>query len=212
SAGRPLDADLDCVEARRLAARFLPPTQRISGRKSAPHSHWWYTATGGCGGRKPFRDPTIDGDEAMLVELRANRCQTVVPPSIHPEGEAYEWEKFGEPGQVEYDDLLRTISELAAAVLLTRHWPGPESHKRQDTAMALAGGLLRAGWSPQKTASFLDAVATAAGDPDVRQRVSVVTPASVRLAAHETGLGSPRLAQPLRDQVASQGRGGLGLG
>jgi hypothetical protein len=210
SAARPLDADLDCPEARRLAARFLPPTERISGRKSAPHSHWWYMATGACGGRKEFKDPAVDRD-ATLLELRGNLCQTVVPPSIHPEDEAYVWEKFGAPGQVEYDELLRCLGELAAAVLLVRHWPGPESHKRQDTAMALAGGLLRAGWSAQQTTRFLDAVVVGAGDPDVRQRVSVVGPASVRLAAGEPVVGWPRLAELVGDRIVSKAREWLGL-
>jgi hypothetical protein len=210
SAARPLDVDLDCRETRLLATRFLPPTRRISGRQTAQRSHYWYHAAGACGGRKEFKDPTADKD-ATLVELRGSGGQTVVPPSIHPQGEAYQWHEFGEPGSVEYDVLLRAVSDLAAAALLARHWPGKESHKRQDTAMALAGGLLRAAWSPQQTASFLDAVATAAGDPDVRQRVSVVTSASVRLAAKESVVGWPRLAELIGDKVVNKAREWLGM-
>jgi len=41
SQGR-VDIDLDCGEARRAAHVLLPPTGLISGRESAPDSHWWY--------------------------------------------------------------------------------------------------------------------------------------------------------------------------
>jgi hypothetical protein len=213
SAGRPLDADLDCREVRVLATRFLPPTRRISGRRSARRSHFWYRAAGGCGGRKEFKDPVADKD-ATIAELRGNGCQTVVPPSIHPEGEAYEWEEFGDPSEVEYDVLHKAVADLSAAALLARYWPGPESRKRQDTAMALTGGLLRAGWSPQLTTTFLDAVCVAAGDPDARQRVSVVAPAAVRLANQETLVGWPRLVELLGDKgdkIVGKVREWLGL-
>jgi hypothetical protein len=213
SAARPLDADLDCAEAIRVASRFLPPTRRVSGRAGAPKSHYWYQAAGSCANCTKFIDPCADKD-ATLVELRSSGGQTVVPPSIHPEGEAYVWYEFGEPGVVEYEVLLRAVSVVAAAALLARYWPGPESHKRQDTAMAVAGGLLRAGWTVQQVATFLDAVCVAAGDPDVRQRCSVVAPAAVRLAQKETVVGWPRLAELLGDKgdkVVSKAREWLGL-
>jgi hypothetical protein len=213
SACRPLDTDLDCREAIFLAKYFLPPTRRVSGRKSARRSHYWYRAAGGCGGCKKFVDPMV-AEDATIAELRGNGCQTVLPPSIHPdEGESYEWDEFGEPSEVEYDELLRCVADLSAAALLARYWPGPQSHKRQDTAMALAGGLLRAGWSVQQTAKFLDAVATTAGEThaEVRQRVSVVTPASVRLANKEPVVGWPRLAELMPDKVVSKAREWLGL-
>ena len=38
-----VDVDLDVEEAVKLAGRFLPQTL-TSGRKSRPHSHWWFRA------------------------------------------------------------------------------------------------------------------------------------------------------------------------
>ena len=40
--GGLVDVDLDCTEAIRLAARFLPPTGRAYGRASKPRSHMDY--------------------------------------------------------------------------------------------------------------------------------------------------------------------------
>jgi putative DNA primase/helicase len=38
-----VDVDLDVEEAVKVAGRFLPQTL-TSGRKSRPHSHWWFRA------------------------------------------------------------------------------------------------------------------------------------------------------------------------
>ena len=38
--GGLIDVDLDCIEAIAAAPYFLPPTDRIHGRKSKPESHY----------------------------------------------------------------------------------------------------------------------------------------------------------------------------
>src|SRR5690606_2278587 len=81
--GRLVDVDLDCPEAIDLAEFFLPETGMIHGRASKPRSHWWYRVASDCRVQQ-FRD----ADGKSLVELRGTGGQTVVPPSIHPEGEA----------------------------------------------------------------------------------------------------------------------------
>ncbi len=80
-----VDVDLDCHEAIELADSFLPPTSAITGRPSAPRSHRWYIASGAM--TEKHTDPN---DGSMIVELRSTGAQTVVGPSIHPDGEAYE--------------------------------------------------------------------------------------------------------------------------
>jgi Bifunctional DNA primase/polymerase, N-terminal len=54
--------DQDVSEAEKIAGRFLPPTL-TGGRKSRPHSHWWYIAPGAP--TEKFKD--VDG--TMLLEL-----------------------------------------------------------------------------------------------------------------------------------------------
>lgn|SRR5262245_44033349 len=54
-----IDVDLDCPEARRAAPYLLPPTDMISGRESAPDSHWWYVVDAPPErAAEPFDDPT----------------------------------------------------------------------------------------------------------------------------------------------------------
>jgi len=82
--GGLVDADLDCPEALELGPQFLPPTPAKTGRPSALESHWWYVAD--VPKTRQFRDPVTN---KMMVELRSTGGQTVVGPSIHPEGEPY---------------------------------------------------------------------------------------------------------------------------
>ena len=143
SGGR-VDVDLDADEAVKIAGRFLPPTL-TSGRESRPHSHWWYV----CADAESY--DWKDADGSKLVELRSTGRQTLVSPSLHPDGDEYLWHaetglKMAEIGAAE---LSRWLRELATAVLIARHLPpirkGTEGGGRHDYALALAGFLLRPG-------------------------------------------------------------------
>ena len=139
--GGVVDVDLDCPEAVSLAGRFLAPTL-TAGRQSRPHSHWWYGAPG-CKTLE-FRD-----GKDKIVELRADGRQTLVAPSLHPEGDSYIWHfESGEMAEVEADELAAAVRRLATATLIARHLP--EHRKlgeggRHDFALALAGFMLRPG-------------------------------------------------------------------
>ena len=76
--------DLDCPEAIKVAGRFLPPTD-TSGKESTPHSHWWYEPVNG---EPPYKKFTDTDNTTTIIELRfGSNKQTVIPPSIHPNGE-----------------------------------------------------------------------------------------------------------------------------
>ena len=162
-----IDVDLDDPLAVRLAPYFLPSTSAVFGRKSKPSSHWLYT----CFGAKTTK--WQDGE--MIVELRSTGCQTVFPPSIHPSGEEITWHypiTEGEPATVSKDDLERACSRLASAVILAKHWP-PQG-TRQETALALAGGLIRLGWAEEEAENFIEAVTVGAQDEESRDRIKTV--------------------------------------
>src|SRR5262249_54550634 len=105
----------------------------------------------------------------MLLELRGTGGLTVFPPSTHKEGEPIEWDRFDEePALVRLEDLRQAAGRLAAAALLALHWP--DKGTRDKAAMALHGGLARAGWAAEGAEAFVEAVAVAAGDDEVRMR------------------------------------------
>ena len=135
-----VDVDLDVPEALSIADRFLDPT-RTSGHEHAPESHWWYFAEGA--ETVEFRD--TDGKK-KLVEFRADGRQSLVAPSLHPEGPEYVWNPALEVATAEAGDLEHKVRALATATLITRHLP--EHRKlggggRHDYALALAGYMLR---------------------------------------------------------------------
>ena len=135
--GGLVDVDLDCQEAIHLADTLLPPTGLVFGRKSKPRSHRLYIAN-------PIPETAQFQTKAdgMLVELRSNGCQTVIPDSVHISGEPIEWVDFGIPTRVDGMELLKAVRKLATVSLLVRHWP--EVTSRYNAEGALIGMLLRA--------------------------------------------------------------------
>lgn len=194
SSGR-LDVDLDCLEATALVARFLPQTDAIFGRASKPSSHWQYISDLAT---VKFQD--VDG--SMLLELRSTGCQTIFPPSIHPSGEVVAWESEGDPAQVDPKELRAATAKLAAACIIARHWPNKGS--RHDAAKALAGGLLRAGWSEDVAKEFIEAIAGAAGDAEIGDRIRTVASTADNLANGKKTTGWPALAGIIDPRVVDR--------
>jgi hypothetical protein len=135
--GGLVDVDLDTPEATEIAGHFLPRTIR-SGHASAPYSHWWFHAPGVATTR--WRD--TDGE--MILEMRSTGTQTIVPPSLHPNGEPYKWYTVGKQGFADIlaEDLAEACKKLATATLIARHLP---TSGRHHFALALVGYLLRPG-------------------------------------------------------------------
>jgi hypothetical protein len=141
------DIDLDCEQALTTWPHFAPETALIFGRKSRPRSHWFYRIDPPCHSVR-YSDPV---DRATLLEFRCLKTdgsvglQTMVPPSVHPEGERIEFFEDGEPANVDAEELGRAARRAAAVALLARHWPGARSG-RHDAFLALAGALAYARW------------------------------------------------------------------
>jgi hypothetical protein len=218
-----VDVDLDSAEAVRAAPYLLPSTGMIHGRLGKPRSHYWYVvADPPAKASAPFKDPDKGyypeddrgraDDKVLLLELRSTGGQTLVPPSVHPSGEALSWHVFNEPARVPLDDLRVACSQVAAAALLARHWPAQGC--RHELALALAGGLLRAGWSVEKTRRFLGAVYEAAQSGDVATKLRAVEDTAEKLAAGGHVTSWPSVAEDLRgdgNKVVAQVCRWLGL-
>jgi P4 family phage/plasmid primase-like protien len=199
------DVDLDCAEALALADHFLPTTQACFGRRSRPRSHRLYRTELSETEKKAtltFKDPET-GD--MLVEVRIggdSGAQTVFPGSVHPSDEKIEWAADGEPAKVDGENLKGSVSVLAAASLLARHWPGEGS--RHEAALVLGGFLARWGTpSPFRAADLVELVAEVAGDDELSDRRRAAEDAA---AQHERGgnvYGLPKLKEVFGEKVAN---------
>jgi hypothetical protein len=188
--GWRVDADLDADESVNIAGRFLPPTL-TSGRRSRPHSHWWYVAA------DTESADWKDVDGKKLVELRSTGRQTLVAPSIHPDGDEYVW--HSEAGlrmaEVPAAELRERCRELATAALLARHVP-PEG-SRHDYAMALAGFVLRDGRMGADLALKVLKAAWHAAGADTREALrdleGIVADTVENLEADKPVVGGPTL-------------------
>jgi hypothetical protein len=206
--GRPsgglVDVDLDCREALEAAPALMPETHMLSGRKSAPASHRWYVVTDPPDkASEQFNDPLRgSGKGARLLELRSTGGQTVVPHSVypadedHPQPEPCVWQDHGDPAPVELDTLRKACGRVAAAALLARYWPEGNRH---DASLALAGGVLRAGWSVDDAAELVRVVCKVASDPEAKNRVAAVRDTAAKLKADSPATGWPTLAGLLGD-------------
>jgi len=203
SGGR-VDVDLDSDEAVKIAGRLLPPTL-TSGRTSRPHSHWWYVspAAESCDWK--------DTDGRKLVELRSTGRQTLVAPSVHPDGDEYVWHtetglKMAEIGAAE---LTRRLRELATAALIARHLPpirvGTEGGGRHDYALALAGFLLRSGrFGEDLTLKVLKGAWDAKGWPSEKEKREAYRDLKgiVRDTAENLATGQPVGGGPTLEEMA----------
>jgi hypothetical protein len=205
ASGGLVDVDLDCSEVLKLADSFLPATLLVHGRRTKPSSHRWYRSLPPPKKIQKFCD--LDG--STLVELRSTGGQTLVSPSVHPSGEPIVWECKGEPPHIDAQDLSKLVQKLAAAGLLARHWPAPGA--RHSVALALAGMLLRSGWSEEEAAHFVEAVAVAAGDEEARQRMRDVLSTATRQAAGRETTGGTTLSSIVGKNVVTRLGGWLHL-
>ncbi len=210
--GGLVDVDLDSPETRALAGILLPSTDAVFGRPSSPRSHRLYRCDPAPRSKSSFIDPITT---KKIVELRSTGLQTVFPPSEWTDEsagsrETRTWEADGEPFQITKDDLQKAVSRLAAAALLSRYWPR-ENGCRQDIAMSLAGGLLRAGWRTAEVERFIRAVAEAAGDEEAAKREAAVGYTEERLDGDRPATSWTRLKDLIDPRVVERVREWLDL-
>jgi len=190
-----IDIDLDAAEAILLAPYFLPKTGMVFGRKSKRRSHWLYTVTDPLK-YKSYKDP----DGSMLLEIRANGHQTMLPGSMHPTGEAVKWESQEEILEIEPRELIASCNLLASAVLLSKCWP--DTGSRHLAALHLSGALLRAGWTLADIEQYVEAVCRVANDREVGDRLRTVRDTAKSFDEGERTTGWPSLGEVIGEQNA----------
>ncbi len=134
--GGLVTVDMDVPEALKITDRYLIETTK-SGREGTPGAHVWYSSPG-AKTRK-----WLDVDGTVLLEVRSDGCQTLAPPSVHPCGERYLWDRDGvsKPADVAPEELERLCMDLAIATILARHMPPIGG--RHEYAKAAIGVLMR---------------------------------------------------------------------
>lgn len=149
--GRWMDVDVDTDDPHVFAAldAFLPATPHVYGRKGKPRSHRLYMSNGE--DYEPTLYPFLRALKRIpeaQVELRGGALSrgeySLLPGSVHPSGEAYEWDHIGHarstPVTVPIESVIKGLRKATAVAVLAQHW---QEGSRQEMAMALAGFLQR---------------------------------------------------------------------
>lgn len=152
--GYIVDVDVDGEDAEKYLIpaldQFLPECPHVWGRASRPRTHRVYMIKG-TSPFDPITVPFLKGIKRIpeiKVEIRggpATRGEySLLPGSIHPSGEVYEW---ADPAaarstlaMVELSDLLEGIRKAGAVAVLGPYW---QEGIRQELTMSMAGFLYR---------------------------------------------------------------------
>jgi hypothetical protein len=196
-----VDIDLDTPEAVRLASVFLPETTLKWGHETNPLSHWGYRVDQSAKSKRFHLKG--EGSQMLLLEIRAKGCQTLLPPSVHPEGDEYQGDMSNVPEFIEWNLLSERVHLLAAAVIASLSWPSGVSGNRQNLALAYAGALLRLGWSSGDADLFVGSAAEVAGDEEYAQR-RIAEYTKSRLSNGDSVFGMSTVAEIIGEDVAKQ--------
>jgi putative DNA primase/helicase len=211
------DVDCDCSESIYIAGKLLPPTPFVHGRASKPRSHYRYRCDPSpeTARLKDVTTTDASGKRIMtpLVELLSTGTQTVAPGSTHESGEEIRFSEGGIdtipiPTDIDGAVLVKLVHKIAALSILARHWPGQGG--RHDAALALAGGLTRAGWALEDVVQAVRLVAEAGRDDEVHDRVTAARTTFQRIGSSGDATGWPRLAELIGEKVVGKARKWLG--
>jgi hypothetical protein len=207
--GGLVDVDCDWPEAADLATRLLPPTA-VYDRTGARNSHRIYRVPGAKTRRWELPPALVpENRRAAVLELRADGCQSVVPPSTHPSGEVYCWRSQQKPRELEHQTLLKRLNLVAAGALFCRYW---KQGTRHQLSLALSGAMLTSGYSVEEVAALIVAVAEVAGDEDAKDRARAVQSSSEAIAVRRPATGLPKLAELVGDLAVVALKRWLNLG
>ena len=163
-----LDVDLDCMEAKALADFILPEPAVKFDRGSPDSGHYLFKASS-FGSRKSF---TANKSGSTLVELRGDGAQTMIPPSVHPNGNKLSFTALNEAANaVEYADLLKAVNLLAACSEIAQSW---QEGLRHDLAMAFSGLARKQDLNANLVMQIVQRICQINNDPEEKDRLNTV--------------------------------------
>ena len=164
-----MDVDLDCREAKGLAELILPKPFAQFDRRTSDSGHYLYRATS----LEPTQRFSGNGCKSTLIELRGDGSQTMIPPSIHPDGSRLNFTDINHDApEVEYADLLKSVSCLAACSEIAQLWVSGRRHK---LALSFSGLCLKQNVNPQLLINIIQRICQTTGDRDEQDRMNCVT-------------------------------------
>jgi hypothetical protein len=163
------DVDLDTILACRAGELAFTEGPRY-GRAGKRSSHVLVRSHGAKTKQFVSPFPGADGKKPMIAEIRSTGSQSVLPVSVHPSGERYEWERYGEPIIIDPAHLETKVGEVAAAALIASIWTGA----RHKFALALAAYFVKRQVPKDRAERLIHFVVHAAQDDEGADRLRAV--------------------------------------
>lgn len=192
SNGYLIDIDLDSESSRIIASLFTIYSRIYKAHKSSSNlpSHYWFLNEDDLKTKKYIN---IGGE--MLVELRSEGSQTLVPPSIHPSGTVMEWVDVPN-GKLYGPEEFAAI--VASGSLIAEHWP--EKGSRQYMTLAITGYIIANTDKDFPVYDFMRGVLRAAGDIS-KERLRAVNNTIKEFTEGNPVTGGPTVESIVGDQV-----------
>ena len=188
-----LDVDIDCREAKELADTVLPKPSVTFDRASEDSGHYLYEAEA-TGPRKSF----VSNNNSTLVELRGDGSQTMIPPSIHPNGVQLAFSAVNDDAEaVHYDELLKAVNLLAACAEVAQNW---REGIRHDLALAFSGLARKHRLEPNLVMQIVQRICQIKDDLELEDRLNTVRTTFARPV--ETVIGFSGLVECLGKAAA----------
>ena len=167
--------DIDCENnlISELSQEFLPKTAFAWGRPGNPHSHMLFKPTSGRL-KKTLKFSSLDKE--LWLELRTGNYQSLIPPSVHPEGDVYAWSEYSDPIPAPTEAPIEELTLGAFAILMVAQF----SHlwqsgvNRHDHSLALAGLFYKIHIPENYALRILEKICLLSSDPEIQDRLRTV--------------------------------------
>ncbi|TVR12263.1 MAG: hypothetical protein EA385_00040, partial [Salinarimonadaceae bacterium] len=134
-------------------------------------------------------------DKDTVLELRGDKLQTMVPPSVHPNGERLRW--HDDPRnipEVDGAELERYAGCVASLSIILNRYPRGAGN-RDNICLALTGTLVRAGFPDEVIDAWVMHIASLAGDEEAAKRGGKAAASREKFDAGEETWGLPALCE-----------------
>lgn len=169
-----IDIDLDHSNASAFADILFGECPSI-GRRTRPRSHRLLR----CVGAKTIKltaPKQADGDPrwqqahgTCIAEVQADKKLITLPPSVHPCGEAYEWDGPREEiPEFQWEEVNTRLAAVTAMCVFSTYYPGPGG--RHDACLAATGMLVSHGIAGDVADDLVQCAARLNQDPDWDRR------------------------------------------
>lgn len=193
-----VDLDLDTDAAQKLASVILYnySLARHGRTTGGLPTHYWMR------GREEVKTRRyLDVDGSCLMEIRGDGVQTIVEPSVHPDGTQVTWISympFYAMPSTGYSEVLQDLRMVAALSLLVKHWP--TSGSRQHLVMAITGFLLHNEYQSGSVEKYVMSLLVAVGE-NTPERISALESTQETFRKGGKVTGGPTMASILDQQV-----------